>query len=106
MLSRQKFLTSANIVLNRLFPEPYIITFFCIRLFATVHPLSLRTHFRLNLKRISRHTRNNNIPEMTDLLRCWSKLEIFGWNELEIDYMYIKHNNPVLVKYTFCKYTL
>ena len=50
MLSRQMLQASANIVINRLFPENYFFTILDIRLFETAHPLSLCTYFRLEKK--------------------------------------------------------
>ena len=67
--------TSANIVINRLFPERLVISgkfFFTILgiwLFATAHPLLLCTYFWLKQKWIFMTNIKNNIPEITDLLR-------------------------------------
>ena len=78
----KKILASDNTVITRLFMEHNFFTMLGTRLFATALPYSLCTHFRLKQKRISRHTRKNNVPEMTDLLQYLPMLDIFAGRAL------------------------
>ena len=52
MLFRQKFLTSANTVINRLFPVCFFFSILNIQLFASILPLLLCTYFLLKQKMI------------------------------------------------------
>ena len=63
--TRQKFLTSANIVINRLFPECY---FFTNNLQSR---LSFIVMYLLLVKTKNGKKWKNNDPEITDLLRYW-----------------------------------
>ena len=84
--------------------ERNFLTILDIRLFANAHLLSLYTYFRLKEMRLSRQKRKNNVPEITDLLRYWPMLEIFGGKALEVDYFkmnvyYQKANKYAVLTY-------
>ena len=53
-------------------------------LFAAAHLLSLCIYLRLKQKRIFVTYAKNSVPEITDLLRYWSMLGIFGGKALEL----------------------
>ena len=85
MISRPKFLTSANIVSNRLFPErcffhnlePSII---CSRLSYILTFKLVKTEIDFRDRREKKY-----VPEITDLLRYWPMLEICGGKALEYE---------------------
>ena len=99
-ISRQKFLTSANIIINQLFLEGYFLHNIGHSICTTAHPFLLcRSTFfqlkqkwgypigaskKLKQKWIFTTDTKNSVPEIPDLLRYLHMLECFGRKTLEI----------------------
>ena len=78
MLSRQKKvgLYRSKPQKPQLFAERYFFTILHIRLFATDYPLSLYTYFKTEM--VFRDNAKKYVPEISDSLRYWPRLENFG----------------------------
>ena len=82
MLSHQKNLISANIVINLLCNDHYFL--YLAFDYCNHSSLSLCTYFQLKQKWIFATNMNkNNILEITDLLLYWLMLEIFNRKALD-----------------------